>query len=209
MSADPHPTPTADPAPPAVVLLDQLGSDMTVVNAARVSYDRWSDAADPSDRDIALIRRLAQDGHISPFYHPQVQFRITAPIYVARQLHRHHIGLAMNEVSRRYTDRDVQIRMPDLGGFTRNSIADDLADAAMQAYQRLLFDGVPKEQARAVLPLATLTTWLWTGSLYAWYNLCRQRLAADAQPETRAIAQQINDLLAAAFPVSWNALLAA
>ena len=188
----------------AVELIGVHGGDLLVVNAARVSYARWSDAL--TARDAQLVRRLAREGHLSPFYHPQATLRVTAPIYVARQLHRHHIGLALNEVSRRYTSRDIQIRMPDLGGYTRNAIAEDIEISSQAAYERLLFDGVAPELARAVLPQATLTTWLWTGSLYAYWNLCRQRLAEDAQAETRAVAVEIDAIMAAQFPVSWTAL---
>ena len=182
------------------------GGDLLVVNAARVSYDRWSDEL--SDRDIALLRRLARSGHTSPFYHPVTTIRITAPIYVARQLHRHQVGLAMNEVSRRYTDRGVAVVMPDFGkGETQQGIYASSANYALDMYRRLLSDGVPRERARAVLPLGLLTTWIWTGSLYAYANLCRQRLAEDAQSETRAVAQEIAEIMEQQYPVCWPALL--
>ena len=182
-----------------------FGGDLLVVNAARVSFDRWADEL--KERDVAIIKRLANDGHISPFYHPQTTIRVTAPIFVANQLKRHQVGFALNEVSRRYTSRNVNIAMPDLGGETRQVIAYEVAELSMKAYERLLFDGVPKEVARAVLPMATETTWLWTGSLYAYANLCRQRLAEDAQSETRLVAVAIANIMLTEYPVSWPALM--
>ena len=202
---------TPDNAPPGTVfpggsdssveLVDIYGGDLLVVNAARISYDRWSDAL--SDRDAALIRRLAAEGHISPFYHPKATFRVKAPLYVARQLHRHRVGLEMNEVSRRYTSRDIEFERT-------NSLAIlEHQERSRALYDTLITRGQHREDARAVLPLSMMTTWLWTGSLYAYANLCRQRVHPDAQRQTREVAAAIARHLAAAFPVSWDALMRA
>ena len=188
-----------------VDFLGQFGSDIMVVNAARVSYSRW--VTDFTERDANLIRRLARDGHTSPFYHPQAQFRVTAPLYVAAQFKRHHVGFAWNELSRRYTDVDVAIELPDIEPVERGLRFETLADALLKEYYGAIADGVPREHARAILPQATLTTWLWTGSLYAWAKMCRERTAAAAQPETRLVAAEIAREMATAFPVSWSALL--
>ena len=208
-----------------VEMLGTFGDDLMVVNGARISYDRWSDALTPKDE--ALIRHLAEQGHNSPFYHPQAQFRITAPFYVAAQLKRHHVGLAINEVSRRYTKSEPEYELPEVwrrvGGEHPNPqvggsdgdewlqrFANDHVEYAIGqcklVYALLIGEGVAPEQARAVLPLATLTTWLWTGSLFAYAKMCRERLAPDAQPETRDVAVRIYDCMAEAFPVSWAAL---
>ena len=203
--------PTPDTAPPDMVfpaggdsrveLLDVFGGDLMVVNAARISYDRWRDEL--SERDEDLIRQLAWDGHISPFYHPKATFRVTAPVYVARQLHRHHVGLDMNEVSRRYTSRGVEFERTD------NRAILEHQTRCWALYQVLIQQGMHREDARAVLPLSLMTTWMWTGSLYAYANLCKQRCHPDAQRQTRKIAELIARDMATAFPVSWDALMAA
>ena len=179
--------------------LGTFGSDLLVVNAARISYDRWHETFDEFS-DSRLIQKLAKEKHFSPFYHPVTTLRVTAPIYVARQLHRHHIGLAMNEVSRRYTSANIEFEESD---------NEQIAYAyrfALYAYNNLLDAGVHREKARAVLPLGLMTTWLWSGSLYAYHNLCKQRLADDAQHETRFVAEQISDIMLEQYPVSWPML---
>ena len=211
---------------PHVELLGVFGDDLMVVNAARISHDRWHEAM--TDADYRLISRLARDGHTSPFYHPQMQFRITAPFYVAAQLKRHHVGLAINEVSRRYTTTEPEYELPELwrgagsGGNPQVSgdvmsepfqilISDVWVDTvikeAMETYRKLIRSGIAPEQARVVLPMATLTTWLWTGSLFAYAKMCRERLAPDTQPETAAVAAEIDATGRLAFPASWTALM--
>ena len=185
----------------AVDLVSVYGGDLMVANAARISYDRWSDEL--TDKDAALIRRLASEGHNSPFYHPKVTFRVTAPVYVARQLHRHQVGLDLNEVSRRYTSREIEFERTD-----RMMILEH-QERSRALYEVLMKQGMHREDARAVLPLSLMTTWLWTGSLYAYANLCRQRIQPDAQRQTRAIAEAIAGHMASAFPVSWDALMRA
>ena len=209
-----------------VELLGVFGDDLMVVNAARISHDRWHDAM--TEGDYRLISRLARKGHTSPFYHPQMQFRVTAPFYVAAQLKRHHVGLAINEVSRRYTKSEPEYELPEvwrqasIGGNPQVS-GDAMSDSfqilisdvvvgvaineAMQAYRKLIDWGVAPEQARVILPVATLTTWLWTGSLFAYAKLCRERLAPDTQPETAAVAREIDAAARQAFPASWTALV--
>ena len=189
----------------SVDFLGQFGDDLMVVNAARVSYDRTVTTL--SKRDQALIQRLARDGHTSPFYHPQAQFRISAPLYVAAQFKRHHVGFAWNELSRRYTERDVRIEMPSLEDREYRARFHDLAKVLLDEYHSAIAAGVPREQARAVLPQGTLTTWLWTGSLYAWWKMCMERIDPSAQAETRRVANRVADLMATAFPVSWEALM--
>lgn len=208
-----------------VELLGVFGDDLMVVNAARISYDRWSDSL--SDKDIRLIQRMARRKENSPFYHPQIQFRITAPFYVAAQLKRHHIGLTINEVSRRYATGNPEVDLPTewrgspngpnpqvssgpMDPVKQSIIADridDVVTTALDTYNDLIASGVAPEQARVILPVATETTWLWTGSLFAYVNLCRERLAPDVQPETRAVAERIAEEISQAFPVSWDALM--
>lgn len=207
-----------------VELMDKMGSDLTVVNAARVSFNKEVERF--TERDDRLIQYLARHGHWSPFAHCILQFRITAPIFVARQLYRHQVGLAVNEVSRRYVDDALEFHKPCLwrtraadkkqgsGGSiseTQQSVADTqwsvVHDVAEVAYQKLLELGVAPEQARMVLPQSTMTTWWWTGSLFAFARICRERLAPDAQGETREVAHGIDFHCRLHFPFSWAALM--
>jgi thymidylate synthase (FAD) len=205
-----------------VELVDSLGSDLTVVNAARVSFNKHHDELDTSDEK--LIRYLAQHGHWTPFGHPQMQFRISAPIFVARQLVKHQIGLVWNEVSRRYVDGEPMFYGPvkwrgkpenakqgssgllELPLDMEKRVA-QIAIECKHVYQELLEMGVAPEQARMVLPLSMYTEWYWTGSLSAFARVCNLRLAPDAQEETREIARQLAEHCVKLFPISWKYLV--
>lgn len=202
-------------------LLDRMGTDLTVVNAARVSFSKES--LELSDKDIRLIHYLAEHGHWTPFAHPQAMFHIRAPIFVARQLGKHQVGLVWNEVSRRYVDDTPDYWMPKGSWRSRpeGSIKQGSGDQeiplkpssfavmqdAVDEYERLIAEGVAPEQARAVLPQGMYTEWYWTGSLFAFSRVCKLRLDAHAQQETRAVARDISIHMSRLFPVSWNALL--
>lgn len=226
-----------------VTLLDKMGSDLTVVNAARVSFAKQSeylhmqvkiidledDAVECEDipylsaRDTSLINYLAKHGHWTPFAHPQVSFHVRAPIFVARQLAKHQVGLVWNEVSRRYVDEKPILWTPrgawrsrpegsiKQGSGTETIPAErrtmSLMHQCVEEYERLIRDGVAPEQARAVLPQATYTEWHWTGSLYAFSRICKLRMDAHAQQETQQVALQIAVEMAILFPVCWKALL--
>ena len=207
-----------------VELVDSLGTDLTVVNAARVSFrkhrDEWQDS------DERLIRYLAQHGHWTPFGHPQIQFRISAPVFVARQLVKHQVGLVWNEVSRRYVD-DAPVfygvgpegwrgkpedKKQGSSGHVQilMELEKDIAMTTLHCkhlYQELLEQGVAPEQARMILPLSMYTEWYWTGSLAAFARVCKLRLEPDAQEETQEIAGQIDKECAKLFPISWKYLV--
>ena len=208
-----------------VDLIDHMGSDLTVVNAARVSCDKHHAEFDEV-ADTRLIDYLARNGHWTPFAHPQVQLRVTCALFVAAQLKRHVVGASLNEVSRRYVDDEpyfeplVWRRRPDKsikqgsGGEVsemEQALFDQVAlkaiKAAQSAYRELLGSGVAPEQARSILPQNMHTSWYWTGSLYFWANLCRQRLHPHAQKETRDVALEIQDRVRPLFPVSWEKLM--
>ena len=189
-----------------VEVLDVMGTDLTAVNAARVSYLRSRDVFNP-EKDIPLLRRLAKEGHVSVFYHQELQLRVTAPIFVARQLHRHHVGLSMNEVSRRYTSADIRFDWPENEDATIRAIYREAENDALGRYERLLSAGVHREQARSVLPLALETTWIWTGNLYAFFKMWKERAALDAQRETRDVALEIGWACQHHFPETWDALV--
>ena len=207
-----------------VELIDTMGSDLTVVNAARESFDKHVE--DWTDTEEALISYLARHKHWTPFGHPQLQFRIAAPIFVARQLVKHQVGLVWNEVSRRYVQSQPRFFVPESDewrGRPQNkkqgsdgyvTVPQPLHTEVIKAhkvaettYENLLAAGVAPEQARLVLPLSLYTEWYWTGSLMAFARVCALRLAADAQKETQVIAEKLAALCEEKFPVSWKHLV--
>lgn len=217
-----------------VEYVDHMGSDLSVVNAARVSFDKVSQyeydektrVSYLSDKDEKLIQYLSKHGHWSPFAHTSITLRVKAPIFVARQLVKHQVGLSWNEVSRRYVDSEPELFRPvwrekaanvkqgsggDMVVVTEYQarslqLAEDIMEDAVTIYRRLLSAGVCPEQARMVLPLACYTEWVWTGSIYAFARVYNQRTHATAQQETKEIAEMIGDVAMTHFPVSWDAL---
>jgi thymidylate synthase (FAD) len=207
-----------------VELLDSFGDDLTVVNAARVSFAKESTAM--TDRDKGLIRYLAEHNHVTPFFHPQVRFRIKMPIFVAREWYRHQIGFARNEVSRRYVDSkpecwtpavsELRARDPRAKQGSRAEPADGAEgwsariaehnEKTVALYEELLAGGVAPEVARTVLPQGMYTEFIETGSLAAYARLCGLRLSPDAQREIQAYATAVSELMIERFPVSWGAL---
>jgi thymidylate synthase (FAD) len=207
----------------SVELLETFGNDLTVVNAARVSFAKESNTLTEADKK--LIRYLARNNHNSPFFHPQIRFRIKMPIFVAREWYRHTIGLARNEVSRRYVDTPPECWMPETlrsrdpklkQGSKTESIPDEAAVMArydamqrqsLDFYAELLTLNVAPEVARGVLPQSMYTEFIETGSLAAYARICQLRLDPHAQKEIRDYAGIVADLMVAAFPVSWAALM--
>lgn len=229
-----------------VDLIDHMGDDLRVANAARVSFakesdyiccrtgDRikgcWSEDAPCSgpvlsDKDTKLIHYLAAHGHWSPFSHCFLTFRIKAPIFVARQLQKHQVGLSWNEVSRRYVDSEPEFYTPEgwrkraenvKQGSLEETVEDNgqlrsvyamITGRALGQYQALLDRGVCPEMARMILPQSMMTEWYWSGSLYAFARVCKLRLDPHAQKETREVAQWIAEHSIKLFPVSWPALM--
>ena len=201
-----------------VELIDRMGSDASVVNAARVSFGKR--IKEMSEGDTKLIRYLAKHNHWSPFGHASLQFRIKAPVFVARQLVKHQIGLTWNEISRRYVDTEpefyevdkwrgkpVDKKQGSSGEFDQQRLCDmaqsRVEDTALDAYQQLIQWGVAPEQARMILPQSMITEWYWSGTLYAFARICNLRCAEDAQYETRIVANLINDECEKLFPISW------
>ena len=209
-----------------VEILETFGDDLTVVNAARVSFAKESHEL--TEQDKKLIKYLAKHEHVTPFFHPQIRMRIKMPIFVAREWYRHQIGFARNEVSRRYVDSppecyvpksdDVRARDPKLKQGSKPeaveeaNIAERLIRLAVTnaetTYVALLDKGVAPEIARMVLPQSMYTEFIETGSLAAYARLCRLRLDPTAQKEIREYATAVTTLLREKFPVSWVALMA-
>lgn len=207
-----------------IELLDTFGSDLTVVNAARVSFAK--EVTEMKAADERLISYLAEHGHVSPFFHPQASFRIKMPIFVAREWYRHQIGFARNEVSRRYVDTvpecwlpspaELRQRDPRAKQGSKSEAVDsspalhesirEFNESALYLYEKLLAENVAPEIARTVLPQSMYTEFIETGSLAAYARLCGLRLGTDAQAEIRGYATGLTSLLTERFPVSWTAL---
>ena len=220
-----------------VTYIDHMGSDLSVVNAARVSFGKKSDwlprvhngeAKVLSAKDCRLIEYLARHNHKSPFNHTFTTFHVKAPVFVARQLVKHEY-MPWNEISRRYVDEEPEFYEPDQW---RGRSADkkqgsegvvtlyedhqmrqayhptEINVYSLETYNYLLEQGVAPEQARMVLPQSMMTEWYWSGTLYAFAKMCGLRLKEDTQAETRIVAEKIEDVMAKLYPISWEALRA-
>jgi thymidylate synthase (FAD) len=227
-----------------VQLTDYMGNDLSVVNAARVSFDKESDwevtQYEEGSRDVSislkesdkkLIKYLAEHNHWSPFSHAFASFRIKAPIFVARQLVKHQVGLSWNEVSRRYVSSEPEFYLPEYWRKSANNVkqgssdervygeehgglncspekeAESTTDWSLQCYTNLLEMGVCPEQARMILPQNMMTEWIWSGSLYAFARVCNLRLDSHTQRETQEVAKLIDKAMKEIFPVSWEVLV--
>jgi thymidylate synthase (FAD) len=202
--------------------ISHMGNDLTVVNAARVSFDKESDGS--SDKDNRLIKYLATHGHFSPFTHPQITLRYTVPIFVARQEFKHIVGFTRNETSRRYVDNDPDFFMPDQwrvrpdgsvkqgsgGGHPNSSrVTNEIYgfyDQVLFLYERLISCGVAPEQARMILPQSMYTSYYVTGSLAAFARFYKQRADSHAQKEIQDLAEMVQEVIEPLYPVSWKAL---
>jgi thymidylate synthase (FAD) len=204
-----------------VELQDTFGSDLTVVNAARVSFAK--EVTEFKEGDKKLINYLVKHNHISPFFHPQIRFRLKMPIFVAREWFRHTIGFSRNEVSRRYVDDEPEIFIPEelrardsnkKQGSKDSSIENNdamvqkirnFSNQSLELYNELLKEQVAPEVARGVLPQNMYTEFIETASLYAYMRLCKLRLDPQAQKEIREYATLISKLLEQKFPASMKA----
>jgi thymidylate synthase (FAD) len=205
--------------------IDHMGSDLSVVNAARVSFGKVSnwllgEEGNLVTEDAKLISYLAKHKHMSPFGHAFASFHVKAPIFVARQLVKHKF-LRWNEISRRYVDDEPEFYVPEVWrGRAEDKkqgssgevkvpymVPHEFNKSALYEYETLLEAGVAPEQARMVLPQSTMTEWYWSGSLDAFADMCRLRCKDDTQYETRLVADQISVIMEDLFPVSWKALV--
>ena len=211
--------------------IDHMGTDLSVVNAARVSFNKtsiweltdWRDSmgciGNLNDSDTKLINYLAKHKHTSPFGHCFVSFHIKAPVFVARQLVKHKF-LRWNEISRRYVSDTPEFYRPEIwrgkAQDKKQGSGPALEDQDVHIgttqrivamlYESLLKKGVCEEQARMVLPQNTMTEWYWSGSLDAFADMCNLRTKSDTQWETRDIAFQIDVEMQKLYPISWLAL---
>ncbi len=205
-----------------VEYVDHMGKDITVSNVARVSFNKWKEEFESGD--AKLINYLADHGHSSPFRHPQIQLRCSVPIFIARQLQKHTVGLTWNEVSRRYVDAPPELFVPDSwrsrpdasikqGSGGDHALSDhfgacyeDVKSLCLSVYDTMISKGVAPEQARMVLPQSMMTSWIWTGSLAAFFHVYKLRSEVYAQKEVQEFATQLEAIIKPLFPVSWSAL---
>ena len=201
-----------------VELIRISGSDLDIVNAARVSHGKVS--TEINDRDRKLINFLMEHDHTSPFEHNQLSFRIKAPIYVARQWMRHRMN-SYNEISYRYVKSALEFYIPQTwryqgkvnhqsseGDFTNDQLMATYKEAlaqATKAYETLLDAGVGREQARGLLPVCTYTEFIFTCNLHSFMHFLRLRLKADAQYEIRVYAEAMLALALPHFPAALEA----
>lgn len=210
-----------------VALLDHMGSDLSVVNAARVSFSKVS--LEMTEADKKLIRYLAKHDHWTPFAHTSISLRIKAPIFVARQLGKHQVGLVWNETSRRYVKDTPEFYEPETWRAAAENVKQGssetevitrtkqgyplvegipiLYQGLLDVYEDMIEAGVSPEQARMILPQAMMTEWVWTGSLLAFVRVCKLRLDKHTQKETRDVAELIYVIIKQLYPVSVDALM--
>ena len=216
----------------SIKFVDKMGDDFRVFEAAKATLGGEEESGfvrgetDPS----RLINFLAREKHITPFCHPHVTFECEAPIAIARQLGKHQVGFRWNERSMRYKDSVIDVYIPDMFRGRPNCLLSGSADIdvsgrvvfgqdmsveelyqdavaeALDSYAKLVEAGLAPEQARFVLPQGMITRWIWTGSLYGWYEVWRQRSSEHAQYEARLFASQLDTHMSSLFPIAWEAL---
>lgn len=205
-----------------VEYVDSMGSDLSVVNAARVSFSK--DAANYTDeQNHRLIQFLARERHELPFAHTAVTLRCSAPLPQRVHCFKSKVGFVENEESRRYISTRPELFVPDefrasvkdkkqgSGGALDHSDFlisryEDYANQAIDCYEWLLAEGVCPEQARYILPQGVMVNWIWTGSLLAYARFYNLRSNPDTQKETQEVAAQVDKIMAGLYPVSWKAL---
>lgn len=212
--------------------VDHMGSDLSVVNSARVSFNKTSDWECMSDRgdkclsqkDQKLIKYLAEHDHFTPFTHTAVTLRMAAPVPIRTQCFKHKAGLSENEESRRYISSRPELfipsefRMAPTNGAKQGSGGKHHAsgawltayrakcEAMIDLYEEMIEDKVCPEQARLVLPQGCIVNWIWTGNLYSYANFYNKRTDAHAQKEVQDLAKLVGDIIEPLFPVSWKEL---
>lgn len=208
-----------------VSYVSHMGDDLTIVNAARVSFNKSSDTLD--DKDIKLIKYLAEHQHMSPFEHCTLTVIVEVPLYIRSQIHRHRT-FAYNEISRRYTSENLEFYLPTIDDIRQQSKSNrqasdgqlESADAqnaielmqyihkkSLDAYNALLEDGVCREQARGVLPQSLMTKFYMTGNLRNFAHFLKLRTHQGAQKEVREVASQLRTILTEKFPIALAALM--
>lgn len=202
--------------------ISHMGNDLTVVNAARVSFGKAK--TDLDDKDVKLINYLAKHKHFTPFEHCTLSIKISCPLYIRSQIMRHRT-FSYNEISRRYTDKDLEFYIPvnfrkqhktskqcsdgnlnDKENLHAQMCFQYVIKKALDNYNALIKSGCSRELARGVLPQCTMTEFYMTGNLRNWAHFISLRQSKDAQYEVQIIANQILDITKQNFPIAYKAL---
>lgn len=207
-----------------VTRVESMGNDLTVVNAARVSFGNLS--PELTEKDSKLIEYLAKHEHLSPFEHCALTVLVECPLYIRSQIHRHRT-FAYNEISRRYTAdglsfyippvEDIRIQSKDNKQASEGPLSEEISEqmrAIMEnaahhsavAYDVLISHGVSREQARGILPQCLMTKFYMTGNLRNWAHFIRLRVDSHAQKEAQYVGKQAQAILTECFPVAAAAL---
>ena len=229
-----------------VEYMEHMGSDLSVVNAARCSFGKESEweyvphaeiadceVAVLSAKDTKLINYLAREKHVLPFRHPQVTLRIKVPIFLARQIGKHQVGMSWSEESRRYVTTEPEFFWPDKWRKAAENVKQGSSDEEIEkvwwttadnwysiterlekellpniveTYNDMLKGGVAPELARMILPQSMYVTAVWTGSLLSFYQMYKLRSEAHAQKEARDFAEMVKEVIQPLYPESWKAL---
>ena len=205
-----------------VELIDFAGGDLSVVNSARVSFNKSTTTME--GRDVKLIHYLAKHRHDTPFRHNFVQLRCSVPLFLARQLMKHQAGLTWNEESRRYVDNVPDFFKPDgwrkrpddsikqgSGGHHPYSprwqrFYEDHVENSIDLYRDMLRDNIAPEMARMVLPQSMMVNFIWSGNLLAFFHVYKLRSGEGAQEEAMVFAELLKEAIEPEFPDSWAAL---
>lgn len=202
--------------------VDHMGNDLSIVNAARVSFAKHKDLMEEGDE--RLIKHLAKHNHWTPFAHTAITLRMKAPVPIRTQCFKHKAGFVENEESRRYISSDPELYVPEHfrnkpeGFIKQGSVGVHyetdgwldqykfICNDAIQAYRDMIDDGVCPEQARLILPQGVMVNWIWTGNLASYARFYGLRNDPDAQLEIQQLSQMVGDIIKPLFPVSWEAL---
>lgn len=211
-----------------VRLVESMGSDLSIVRNARVSYDAEWRAGEDEGKDEKLIAYLLKNKHTSPFESVTFTFDVKAPIFVFRQWHRHRTW-SFNEISARYAELPEEFYVPEIQHITQQSTSNKQMRTAEQhpraesiskiikiacassftSYKALILDGCPRELARGVLPVNTYSHMFATVDLHNLLHFLKLRLHEHAQYEIRVYAEALLSLIESIVPVTvkaWRAL---
>ena len=199
------------------------GSDDMVADMARVSFSKAASNYTPEQNE-KLIRYLARNNHVTPFFHPSITLRMEAPVPIRTQCFKSKIGFAENEESRRYIKSTPKLFVPNefrsapegsakQGSGDTHPFSDSwkttyeaVCGNAIWHYQKMIGAGIAPEQARLILPQGVEVNWMWTGSLAAYARFYKLREDSHAQKEVQDLAKEVADIIEPLYPISWKYL---
>lgn len=212
-----------------VEYVDHMGNDLSVVDAARVSFanqSHWKEYQEGEllEKDKKLINYLAKHNHWTPFAHTAITLRVAAPVPIRTQCFKHKIGLTENEESRRYIKSTPEIFIPEFREKPEGSIKQgsggihpdnkewtqvykSITRDAVTAYEEMIHHGIAPEQARFILPQGAIVNWIWTGNLVSFANFYNKRIDPHAQKEIQEVARKVDEVIRPLFPTAWSALI--